>query len=281
MHEAWHDMRESKPDSGCKVSVWRQKSTDKSQGSQSSPPAKISGRIALIACRVLEAEIASLTRDATHVVHRQFFEIGLHDQPTALRARLAEAIARAEAEPLVATIVLVYGLCGLALVDLAPRRCPLVVPRAHDCITLFLGGKERYAAAVRADPGLYWYTPGWNRGRRAPGPEREAQLRAAYTAKFDAEDAEALLAMDRECFAQHIGAAYVDLNLPGDAQHHAYAKRCAASLGWSLTSYRGDPTFVRDLLHGPWDAPRFLVVPPGRKIAISVDDRVIKAVPVA
>lgn len=230
---------------------------------------------------MLEAEIAALTRDATHIVRRENFEMGLHDQPTSLRTRLAGAIGRAEADPTVETVVLVYGLCGLALVDLAPRRCPLVVPRAHDCVTLFLGSKERYAASMRADPGLYWYSPGWNRDKRVPGPDREAQLRATYTAKFGAEDAEALLEMERESFRQHTGAGYTDLGLPGDEQHRAYAESCAQSLGWSLTTHRGDPSLLRDLLHGPWDEARFLVVPPGRRIAFSADAAMVKAVPVA
>lgn len=249
------------------------------------PPAGIHSvvarAIAVVACRVLEAEIVALTRSATHIVRRENFEVGLHDQPTALRTRLAGAIERAEADPAVEAIVLVYGLCGLALVDLAPRRCPLIVPRAHDCVTLFLGSKERYAACMQADPGLYWYSPGWNRDKRVPGPDREAQLRAAYTEKFGAEDAESLLEMERESFAQHTGAGYTDLSLPGDEQQRNYAARCAASLGWSLTAHRGDPSLLRDLLHGPWDEARFLVVPPGQRIAMSVDAAVMKAVPVA
>ncbi|MSU25280.1 MAG: DUF1638 domain-containing protein [Opitutus sp.] len=236
-------------------------------------------RIALIACRVLEAEIAALTHGATHIVRRENFEMGLHDQPTALRTRLAGAIEHAETDPAVEAVVLVYGLCGLALVELAPRRCPLVVPRAHDCITLFLGSKERYASCLRADPGLYWYSPGWNRDKRVPGPDREAQLRAAYTEKFGAEEAEALLEMERANFALHTGAGYTDLGLPGDEQQRDYAARCARSLGWSLTPHPGDPSLLRDLLHGLWDDARFLVVPPGRRIALSADDAVMKTVP--
>src|SRR6266540_6667413 len=106
--------------------------------------------VALVACRVLESEIGALLHDATHIVHREFFAIGLHDRPALLHAELAAAIARAEAVPEVDVVVLVYGLCGLALVGLGPRRRPLIVPRAHDCLTLFLGSKERYAACMAA-----------------------------------------------------------------------------------------------------------------------------------
>lgn len=240
------------------------------------PPAS-----ALIACRVLEAEIAALAEGAAHIVRREFFEIGLHDQPTGLRSMLAGAIGRAEEDPSVEQVILAYGLCGLALADLAPRRCTLVVARAHDCITLFLGSRERYAAQMRDEPGTYWYSPGWNRARRVPGPEREAQMRAEYTAKFGAEEAEALLEMERSAFAQHTTAGYTDLGLPGDDEHRRYAEDCAKSLGWRFQSHQGDASLLRDLLHGPWDGGRFLVVRPGERIAHAADASIIRAVPAA
>ncbi len=234
---------------------------------------------ALIACRVLEAEIEALSTGAAHIVRREFFEIGLHDQPTKLRSLLAGAIARAEDDPAVEQVALAYGLCGLALVDLAPRRCSLVVARAHDCITLFLGSKERYAAIMREEPGTYWYSPGWNKAQRVPGPEREAKLRAEYTARFGAEEAEALMEMERCAFAQHSVAGHTDLALPGDDKDRKYSERCAQSLGWRFRHHAGDATLLRDLLHGPWDSERFLVVRPGERIAHSVDAAIIKAIP--
>jgi hypothetical protein len=156
-----------------------------------------------------------------------------------------------------------------------------VVPRAHDCITLYLGSKERYAAQMRDEPGTYWYSPGWNRARRVPDPEREAMLRAEYTAKFGAEEAEALLEAEREAFAQHTTAGYTDLGLPGDDEDRRYAEECAKSLGWRFQRHEGDATLLRDLLHGPWDGDRFLVVQPGERIAHAADARIVKAVPAA
>jgi hypothetical protein len=234
---------------------------------------------ALIACRVLEAEIAALTEGAAHIVRREFLEIGLHDQPTSLRSLLSGAIGRAEDDPAVQQVALVYGLCGLALVDLSPRRCPIVVARAHDCITLFLGSKERYAERMREEPGTYWYSPGWNKAKRVPGPEREAKLRAEYTAKFGAEDAEALMEMERSAFALHTTAGYTDLGLPGDDENRRYAEQCAKSLGWRFQDHAGDASLLRDLLHGPWDSKRFLVVRPGERIAHTADAGIMKAVP--
>lgn len=234
---------------------------------------------AIVACRVLEAEIAAVSAEAPHIVRREFMEVGLHDQPTGLRSKLASAIARAEADSAVEVVILVYGLCGLALVDLSPNRCPLVVPRAHDCLTLFLGSRERYADCMHKSPGLYWYSPGWNRDRRVPGPDREAMLRAEYSRRFGAENAEALLDMERAAFARHDTAAYTDLRLPGDDEHRRYAEKCAAALGWRFEYHEGSATLLRDLILGPWDAERFLVVRPGQRVAHTADEAIIRAVP--
>jgi hypothetical protein len=235
--------------------------------------------VALVACRVLESEIAALLQGATHIARQEFFAIGLHDQPTLLRQTLGAAMARAEADPAVDTVVLVYGLCGLATVDLAPRSKPIVVPRAHDCLTLFLGSKERHAACTRTEPGTYWYSPGWNRARRVAGPEREAQLRHEYTERLGADEAEALLEMERATFANYTTGAFTDHGLPGDDEHRRYAERCVRSLGWQFRHHAGDPTLLRDLLYGPWDDARFLVVQPGQRIAHTADANIIKAVP--
>ena len=40
--------------------------------------------------------------------------------------------------------------------DPTARDIPVVLPRAHDCITLFLGARERYAEQMEG-PATYWY----------------------------------------------------------------------------------------------------------------------------
>lgn len=233
--------------------------------------------VALLACRVLEEEVATL--QPPRWAHEEWFEIGLHDRPQLLRQTLAAAIERAEANPAVETIILVYGLCGLATAGLQPRRCRLVLPRAHDCITLLLGDRARYAASMAAEPGTFWFSPGWNRAGRTPGPAREAQLRTEYAARFEPEDVEALLETERAVWAQHGCAGYVGFPGTGDAAHAQVAQDSAAALGWKFVHHRGDPALLRDLLHGPWDEARFLIVGPGEQVAHAVDQRVIRAVP--
>jgi hypothetical protein len=37
----------------------------------------------------------------------------------------------------------------------------MVVPRAHDCIALLLGSREKYAVYFDAHPGTFYQSPGW------------------------------------------------------------------------------------------------------------------------
>ena len=95
--------------------------------------------LAVIACAVLEDEVRHLVADLPHVHELIILPQGLHNEPPRLRRELQAAVDRAEARPEVEVIVLVYGLCGRGVENLRHARCPLVIARAHDCVTLFLG----------------------------------------------------------------------------------------------------------------------------------------------
>lgn len=234
---------------------------------------------AVIACGVIEPEVRHFARDCPHIRDLVFLPQGLHDDPARMQRELQAAINRAEANPEIGALVLVYGLCSRGVENLRHARCPLVIARAHDCVTLFLGDKERYAAQQRDFPGTYWYNPGWIRGGASPGPDREARLRQEYAAKFDEDDVAYLLETDRAGLAHYDRAAYVGLGL-GDAQAEAdYTRSCAACLGWGFDRIPGDPALLRALLRGEWDEKRFLVVPPRHVIRLTADDSIIRSEP--
>jgi len=235
--------------------------------------------LTVIACNVLEDEVRHYARSLTHIRRLEFMPQGLHNEPLRLQRELQAAVDRAEADAGTGAIALVYGLCSRGVEDLRHARCPIAIARAHDCVTLFLGGKERYADYLREHPGTYWYSPGWIKSHTPPGPDREARLRREYAAKFDAEDVEYLMEVERGWIAKYDRAAYVGLGVGETARDVAYSRHCAGCLGWSFDQVAGDPRLLIDLLAGCWDEQRFLVVPPHHGIRLTADESIIRAVP--
>ncbi|MFT3870741.1 MAG: DUF1638 domain-containing protein [Nibricoccus sp.] len=233
--------------------------------------------IGLLYCSVFEDEIALLAKDALHVKLRQRFDIGLHDRPAAMRETLQSAVDKVDEHDNIEAIVLVYGLCGLGTAGLRAGRHKLVIARAHDCMTLFMGSKERYADIQAATPDSYFYTPGWNRARRVPGQERLAALREELSKKYDADTVDYLVEAERELWAKHGHAIYLELGTSSAEAEAEYAQRCADGLGWSFERISGDPALMRDLLWGRWDAKRFQIVEPGDSLQHSVDASIFKS----
>jgi hypothetical protein len=83
-------------------------------------------QIALLACSVVEREIALLVRDVRHIAETRFFEIGLHDRPDVLRATLQQQPDEVDARNDTEAMVLAYGLCGRGTAGLRPLRHKLV-----------------------------------------------------------------------------------------------------------------------------------------------------------
>jgi hypothetical protein len=220
---------------------------------------------ALIACDVFQEELSAFAGDTPPWHHIEYLKMGLHDQPDKLRQEIQAAITRIEADSEVDTILLAYGLCGNGLLGICAQRCILILPRAHDCISILLGGMERHSAILKENPGTYFYTPGWVRSKRVPGPDREAHIRTVYAERYpdDEEMIDELVEADADAFAHHNCAAYVDVT--GNSQAERYCQDCAQHLGWQFRRLSGDSSMLKDLLNGNWEDSRTLTVPPGHK----------------
>ena len=125
--------------------------------------------LVVITCDVLRDEFVHLAKKLPHVLEVRILKQGLHNDPPKLRQELQQTVDDVEAKvPGAQAITLGYGLCSRGVEGVCAKRCRLVLARAHDCITLLLGDKDRYAEYVKEHPGTYWYSPGWNRCHTPP-----------------------------------------------------------------------------------------------------------------
>ena len=226
-------------------------------------------RLKLISCKVLYREMCAAVARSPHQVDMEFLPMGLHDQGgPAMRARLQEAVDRVDATPYDA-VLLGYALCGNGVAGLESRTLPLVIPRAHDCIALLMGGRERYQSYFENHPGVFFRSTGWL--ERGEDLDQAALLIACY-----GED------NGRYLFEQFNGyqrnyrqLAYIATGLEPDGSFEQQAREEAARRGWQFESIQGDLGLFDRLVAGDWDEADFLVVPPGWRVKPTYDGGII------
>jgi len=231
-------------------------------------------RYHLVACHVLWRELCYYASLSPHFFTFNFIKQGLHNTPELLKVQLQKAVDEAPDE--CDAILLGYGLCSNGVSGVTSRTKKIVIPKAHDCITLFLGSKERYRTYFDAHPGTYWYTPGWVECSVQPGKGRYDLMRKEYVEKYGEENADYLMEMEQGWMKEYNNAAYVDLGVGDTARHKEFTHECAQWLGWKCDELPGDPSLIKDFVNGCWDAERFLVVEPGQAIIPSNDEQVLK-----
>ena len=140
-------------------------------------------RILLIGCEVIIRELCDAVARSPHVVDARFLSKGLHDRGArVMRAGLQAAIDEAEADAQkYDAIALGYGLCGNGLAGLEARSVPLVLPRAHDCITLLMGSRIEFERYFQDHPGVYYRSTGWVERGADLEPLARTQTGMGYT----------------------------------------------------------------------------------------------------
>jgi hypothetical protein len=248
-------------------------------------------RLLALTCEVLARSVYLCAARSPHVVDVQLNRRGLHDDPPNLRTILQSQL-DGIGEPYDA-VVLAYGLCGGATAGLRAGALPVVVPRAHDCITLFLGSRDRYAAEFTDNPGTYWYVQDYlertsdGSAFAGVGAVSDAAARATheeYVEKYGEDNAAYLMEMLGGWRSHYDRAAYVDMGVAdpaGSAAVEARARDDAERRGWAFDKLAGELLLVKRLIDGEWHERDMLVLRPGERLAMSYDDDVIRAEPAA
>jgi len=243
-------------------------------------------RIKCVACDVLARPVYLAAAHSPHTVDVVLQRFGLHVTPRQLRQVLQDQILAADDAGVYDAVVLAYGLCGKATDGLQAGTVPLVVPRAHDCITLFLGGRARYDQEFIECPGTYWYVQDYiERGDTEDvslsiGAYTAADgdaLYAEYVEKYGEDNALYLMEVMRAWQAHYERAAFIDLGIGNKDDVMARAQDDAQRRGWRFERLAGDVVLVKRLLEGDWEDD-FLVLQPGQVIEMSGDEGIIQAI---
>ncbi len=241
-------------------------------------------RLCCIACEISYRELCLLVAESRNIVDLDFLPKGLHDIETeAMRDRLQEHVDAASSGKVPYDhIVLAYGLCNNGTVGLTARSIPMVIPKAHDCITFFLGSRERYREYFDSHPGTYFRTTGWTERNfaREEGTIMEklglGKTYEQYVEQYGEENARFIMETMGKWEENYERLAYIDM---GIARHLGYAKQSeeeAQDKSWIFEKLVGDLVLLRQLIEGQWDEEKFIIVKPGEKIVASGDEDIVR-----
>lgn len=252
-------------------------------------------KLKLIACKAITRELSYICALSDNAVDITWVRQSYHNYPDELRAILQKEIDAVEAgndahtnrmndfegdsgQPYDFDAILIgYGLCSNAITGLQARSHRLVVPKAHDCITLFLGSKERYSECFKQLPGCYWYTASWIDNTIMPGKERETVMRQFFEKQgYDEDMIDYLIETIGGGNVNYTDAAYISMPFYDREKYHEFTREAAEYYNWNYNEFNGDTSLLERFISGDWNEEDFLVVEPGETIVASYDTQVIR-----
>jgi hypothetical protein len=210
--------------------------------------------VVFLACKVFEG-IVNGEGDVENV----FLDYGLHTFPKQLKKGVQEQIDSIQKPSI---IVLGYGLCGNGLDEIYAGIHTLVIPKADDCVAIFMGSRQRYLDQFHENPGTYYLTKGWFEVGSDPLSEYEKLVE-----KYGADTAEYLMDTQFQHYKRLVFVAHSQVDLdayrPRALEVAAYCER----FGMEYSEYLGSEVFIHqiaEVLEKQHKFPsEFIVVEPG------------------
>jgi len=98
----------------------------------------------------------------------------------------------------------------------------------------------------------------------------------AMVVKYGEDNARYLHEQYLEMARNYRQLTYIEMGIEPDDRFERQSRAVAAEKGWQFDHVKGDMTLLQQLVDGPWDEDRFLVLNPGERIAPSYDAQIIQ-----
>lgn len=245
-----------------------------------------------IGCEIVYREACYLAATSPWQVDVEFLLKGLHDLPRRdMQERIQAAVDAVPDDRGYEAVLLGYARCNDGLVGVRARALPLVIPRAHDCITLFFGSRAAYMEHFDRHPGTYYMTTGWAErngfeegrySRPAYGMEgvmARLGLTESYESmveKYGRDNADYIVESMGGWKKSYNRCLYLEMGICEERRQIAAARSRARENEWEFEVQRGNLDLLRRLFEGDWNDD-FVVVPPGGMIVARQDAAVLDA----
>ncbi|MFH1476934.1 MAG: DUF1638 domain-containing protein [Verrucomicrobiota bacterium] len=240
-------------------------------------------RYLLIACAVVYRECYHCAALCRNIIDIRLCDKGLHDIGAPKMCSKLQAEVDAVDRTKYDAILLAYGLCNNGTIGLR-SPIPIVIPRAHDCITLLMGSKERYRKYFDANPGTYFLSSGWSERGTSSLENEQSTISAMGIRSYDdyvkeyGEETAKYLMETLGSMKHYTKLAYIDTHVGDFPVYKADARQLATDKGWEYEEIPGSPELLMRLANGEWNDNDFVVIEPGQTTAPSYNDGILKSV---
>lgn len=254
-------------------------------------------RFKFIGCEIIYREACHLAATVRHMVDVQFLRKGLHDLETAdMVAQVQAAIDAVDPRAGYEAVLLGYARCNDGLVGVRAGDLPVVVPRAHDCITFLMGSRAKYREYFDRCPGSYYMSSGWAERNQAveADPSEPAYGKKGVMANLGLTDShQQLVEKYGEENARYVAETLADWDWTKNYDRYLYLRMglCdeqdyidrtraeAKQRDWEFELRTGDLGLLRKLFEGEWDEDFVVLQPgnPGQRLVARNDEWVLDA----
>lgn len=233
-----------------------------------------------IICDVMKSELERIKDEGNDNIDYIYMEQHLHDTPDRMREKLQEEIDKVGDE--YKDIILIYGLCSNGVVGLRSEKHNIIIPRVDDCISLFLGSRERYVEVFKKDPAAYYLCKGWIEYGGDPYrgyltwtdqedkiPKEWFRNKERYGQKYDEQMARFLSV---ELLKNYKKVILID-NDDLEKIHRDYAHDMVRFMSEvlereiELVEVKGSSRLLEMLMKEQWDNDEVITIKPGEKIS--------------
>lgn len=208
----------------------------------------------VIACETLRDEIQAAINITGYEQDIRWIKSGLHNIPEKLRSCLQQQLDQCNEYD---RVLMTFGLCGNSIIGLNTGDFQLVIPKVDDCISLLLGSVSERVKAGK-DGGVYFLTPGWLRGERNIWAEYNYAVE-----KYGEKKGDMIMKLLLENY-KYLGM--LDTKAYNMNEYTYTVDKIAKKLGLSRKIIPASVDYLCQLLTGPWQNDKFVVLEPHSQV---------------
>ena len=242
----------------------------------------------LLTCDVFTREVCHCIARSPHTIDVTFTEKGQHEESDTLRSIIQGKIDETEEGGKdYDAILLAYGLCGNATAQVTARSTRLVLPRAHDCCTIYLGSRERFRELFEDNPSRPFSSAGYmERGDEYIHEGDTGKLLGLdrsyedYVDQYGEDNARFIMESLQLSRDAHTDNKVVYIDVPETSQRDCVelCRSQAQKDGREFVLVPGDIRLIRMLIDGQWNPDEFLIVEPGESVRAVYDwDEIVRS----